>query len=82
MAIAGKIIIGDEEPPVALTVVCADSALEIVGRAKPALSALDIDDRTERALVGASATEIEARQLPGNSTDMLARQDRRRLSLQ
>jgi len=61
MAIAGKIVVGHEEPPVALLVVLPDRALEIVGRAKSALATLNIDDRAERALVGAATTEIEAR---------------------
>ena len=61
MTIAGEIIVGDEEAPVAVTVVLPDRALEIVGRAKSALATLNIDDRAERALVGAATTEIEAR---------------------
>src|SRR6516162_7322195 len=55
MAIAREVIIGDEEPSVTLAVVFTDRALEIVRRAKPALAALDVDDRAERALVGAAA---------------------------
>ena len=39
MAIAREIVVGDEKPPVALAVVFADRALEIVRRAKPALAA-------------------------------------------
>jgi hypothetical protein len=59
-----------------------DRVFKIVGRAKPALAALNVDDCAERALVGASATEIQTRQLAGNPADLLARQDRCRLSLQ
>jgi hypothetical protein len=61
MAIAREIVVGDKESPVALAVVFADRAFEIVGGAKPALAALDVDDRAERTLVGAAAAEIEAR---------------------
>ena len=71
MAIAGKIVVGHEEPPIASAVVFTDRALEIVRRAKPALAALHVDDRAERTLVGAATTEIEARQLAGNSADVL-----------
>src|SRR5215472_4232860 len=60
MTVASKIVIGDEKPSVALAIVFADRAFEIVGGAKPALAALDIDDRAERTLVGAAAAEIEA----------------------
>src|SRR6266446_8375604 len=46
------------------------------------LAPLYVDDRAERTLVGTAATEIQAGQLAGNSADVLARQDRRRLPLQ
>ena len=45
MAIAREIVVGDEEPPVALPVVFPNRVLDIVGRAKPALAALYVDDR-------------------------------------
>src|SRR6516164_5771712 len=77
MAIASEVIIGDEEPPVTLAVVFADRLFEVVRGAKSALATLDVDDRAERALVRAAAPEIQARQLAGNPTDVLARQDRR-----
>ena len=79
MPVAGEIVVGDEEPLDALRVVFPDRAFEIVGRAEPALATLDVDDRAERALVGAAAPEIEARQRARNPPDVPWRQDRRRL---
>ena len=63
-------------------VVLAHDAFEIVGRAEAALAALHVDDGAERALVGAAAAEIDARQRAGGAPHVLARQDRRRLALQ
>jgi hypothetical protein len=69
VAIAREIIIGDEEPPVALTIVLPYLVIEIVGRAKSALAALNVDDCAERALVGASATIDGAWKLMGLNAD-------------
>ena len=63
-------------------IVLADRAFEIVGGAKPALAPLHVDDRAERALVGAAAPEIEARQRAGDPADVARRQDRRRLAFE
>ena len=81
VAVAGEIVVGDEEALDALRVVLAHDAFEIVGGAEPALAALHVDDGAERALVGAAAAEIDARQRAGRAAHMLARQDRRRLAL-
>ena len=59
--VAGKIVVGDEEPLDALGDILAHEPFEIVGRAKAALAPLHIDDRAERALVRAAAAEIDAR---------------------
>ena len=82
MPVASKVIVGDKEPPVALPIVFPDRAFEIVGGAKPALAALDVDDGAERTLVGTAAAEIQARQFSANAADMLARQDRRGFPLE
>src|SRR6202453_2744023 len=80
VAVAGEIVVGDEEPVDALRVIGADDLFEIVGRAKAALAPLDVDDGAERALIGTAATEIDAGIRPGGALDMLARQDRRWLA--
>ncbi len=80
VAVAGEIVVGDEEPVDALRVIGADDLLEIVGRAKAALAPLHVDDGAEGALIGAAATEIDAGIGPGRALDMLARQDWRRLA--
>ena len=61
VAVAGHVVVGDEERRDALLVVLADDRLEIVGVAEPALAALHVDDGAERALERAAAAEVEAR---------------------
>ena len=61
IAVAGEIVVSDEEAPYALRVILADDAFDIVGGAETALLALDVDDRAERALIGAATAEIHAR---------------------
>ncbi len=82
VAVAGEIVVGDEEALDALGVVLAHDPLEIVRRAEPALAALHVDDGAERALVGAAAAEIDARQRAGGAAHVLARKERRRLTVQ
>ena len=82
VAVAGEIVVGDEEALDALRDVLADDLLQIVGRAEAALAALHVDDGAERALIGAAAAEIDAGQRAGRAAHMLARQDRRRLALE
>jgi hypothetical protein len=48
--VAGEIVVGDEETQDALRRILPHDALHIVGRAPAGLSALDVDDRAERAL--------------------------------
>jgi hypothetical protein len=62
MPVAGEIIVGYEKSPDPLSIVIADRLFEVVGGAKAALAALDVDDRAERALLGAATAKIEARQ--------------------
>src|SRR5262249_6269867 len=66
MAIAGEIVVGDKKPLDPLRVVLAYRSFEIVGGAEPAFPPLYVDDRAERALVGATAPEIKARQRTGD----------------
>ena len=61
-------------------IVLADDLLEIVGGAEAALAALHVDDGAERALVGAAAAEVDARQRARRALHVLARQERRRLA--
>ncbi len=82
VAVAGEIVVGDEEPVDALSVIGADDLFEIVGRAEAALAPLHIDDGAERALIGAAAAEIDAGIGAGGALDMLARQDGRGLAVQ
>ena len=82
MLVAGEIVVGDEEPLDALGVVEAHDPLQIVGRAEPALAPLHVDDGAERALVGAAAAEIDARQRARGAPHVLGRQDRGRLALE
>ena len=60
-AVAREVVVGDEETLDALRVVLTNDLLDVVSRAVAAFSPLDIDDRAERALVGATAAEITAR---------------------
>src|SRR2546430_14256479 len=60
VAVAREIVVGDEEAVDALGGMGADAICQIVGRAIPALAALNIDDRAERALIGAAAAQIDA----------------------
>ena len=82
MPVAREIVVGDEEPLDPLRIILADRAFEIVGGAEPALAPLYVDDRAERALVGAAAPEIEARQRTGDPPDVARRQYRRRLAFE
>ena len=80
VAIAGEIVVGDEEALDALGVVLAHDLFQIVRRADAALAPLHVDDGAERALVGAAAAEIDARQVADGALHVLARQERRRLA--
>ncbi len=61
VAVAGEIVVGDEEVVDALREVLAHQRLDIVGRAAARLAALHVDDGAERALERAAAAGIEAR---------------------
>ena len=63
IAVAGEIVVGDEEGLDPLGEVLADDPFEVVGGAEPALAPLDVDDRAEAALERAAAAEVEARPL-------------------
>jgi len=80
LAVAGEIVVGDEETLDPFRVVFPHDVFEIVGRADAAFAALHVDDGAERALIGTAAPEIDARQVPHGALDVLARQVRRRLA--
>ena len=60
LSVAREIIVGDEESVDALRPIEAHQALHIVGRAETRLAPLNVDDGTERALIGAAAPGIKA----------------------
>ena len=66
VAVAGEIVVGDEEPRDALRGVGAHDRLDIVRRAVARLAALDIDDGAELALERAAAAGVEARVMAGD----------------
>src|SRR2546421_12078632 len=78
IAVARKIVVGDEEPRDAAPVMLVDAAFEIVRAAVAALPALHVDDRAERALIGAAAPEIDAGERAGGAPDGLLGGDRHR----
>ena len=82
IAVAGEIVVGNEEPADPPRIMLADAAFEVVGGPVPTLSALHVDDRAERALVGAAAAEIDARKRAGGAADMLFRENRHGLVVQ
>src|SRR6516165_1153493 len=82
MAIAGEIVVGDEEALDALVVVVADDFLEIVGRTVAALAALHVDDGAERALIRAAAAEVDAGKRARGAAHVFLRQERRRLTFE
>ena len=59
VAVAGEIVVGDEEPVDPLLLVLADDLFQVVRRAEAALAALNVYDGAERALVGAAAAEVD-----------------------
>src|SRR5204863_9207855 len=65
VAVAGEIVVGDEEGLYSLGDILAHDLLEVVGGAEAALASLDVDDRAEAALERAASAEIEARPLAG-----------------
>src|SRR5262245_39463932 len=80
IAITREIIVRYEKTFDALCVILADDLFEIVGRAKPALPALHVDDGAERALIRAATPEIDARERARGPPYMLPRQEWRRLA--
>src|SRR5215831_18610551 len=58
-AVAGEVVVGDEELADALRPVATDKPLDIVGAAISRLAALDVDDRAERTLIRTSAPSVE-----------------------
>ena len=67
--VAGEIVVGEEEAADAARIVLADHLLDVVGRAPARDAALHVDDRAERALIGAAAAGIERRIGAGDAVD-------------
>src|SRR6185312_13108833 len=80
IAIPREIIIRYEEAFDALRMILANDLFEIVGRTKPALAPLHIDDGAERALIWAASPEIDAGERSRGPPHVLSRQERRRLA--
>ena len=74
VAVAGEIVVGDEEAGDPLRGVGAHDRLDVVGRAVAGLAALDVDDGAEAALIGAAAAGVEARVMSGDLGHHRARQ--------
>jgi len=81
VAVARKVVVGDEKSSDVLRKIVPDHGLEVVGGSKAALAALHIDDGAERALIGTATSEIDARHCAGRPPHVLCRQDRHRLVL-
>ena len=81
VAIAGEVVVGDEERGHALVQVVLQDLLDVVGGAVARLAALDVDDGAEAALEGTAAAGVEAgagAQVPAN---VVVGQDRDRFAL-
>jgi len=82
VAVAGEIVVGNEEPIDPLRPIFPDDLLEVVRRAEAALATLHVDDGAEGALVGAAAAKVDAGVFPRGAHDVLVGQDRRRLAFE
>ncbi len=80
IAITREIVIRYEEAFDALRVILAHDLFKIVGRAKPALAALHVDDGAKRALVRTASPEVDAGQRSRGPPYVLQRQEWRRLA--
>ncbi len=76
VAIAGEIVVGDEEAGDALRGVGAHDGLDVVGRAVARLSALHVDDGAKAALERAAAAGVKAGIMSGHPRDHFARKNR------
>ena len=59
--VAGEVVVGDENTPDSPGEVVPKTAFDIVGRARPGLATLHVDNRTKAALKRAPAPGIDAR---------------------
>ena len=78
IAVAGEIVIGDEEARDVLSGVGAYDRLDVVGGSIAGLPPLDVDDGAEAALERAAAPGVEARVMSGHPRDDGTRQHRNR----
>ena len=74
VAVAGEIVVGDEEIADAVGVIGAHDPLDVVGAAVARLAPLHVDDRAERAQEGTAAAGVEARDHADRPADLLLRQ--------
>ncbi len=77
VAVAGKVVVGDEEARDAVGGILAHDLLDVVRRAEARLASLDVDDRAERALERAAAAGVEGRVVAGDALHDVRRQDGR-----
>ena len=76
IAVAGEIVVGDEEPGDALRGVGAHDGLDVVGRAVARFAALHVDDGAKAALERTAAAGVKAGIMSGDARHHLARQNR------
>ena len=78
IAIAGEVVVGDEEMADPLGEILAHDALHILGGAEPRLATLDVDDRAEGALKRTATSGVEAGHLAAGAFDAGSGEERRR----
>ena len=74
IAVAGKVVVGDEEAVNSLRQVKADDLLDVVRCSFARFATLHVDDRTERTLKGTATPRIEARDLADCAANDVARE--------
>src|SRR5271156_5866925 len=82
VAIACKVVVGDEVGGDAGTLVGANQALDVIGAAIARLAPLHVDDRTEAAAKWASASAVKGTDIAQVVADKFPRKIRGRLSFQ
>lgn len=81
VAIAGKIIIGNEKSLDALGNINAHNAFKIICRAEPALAPLHINDGAKRALKRAAASKVKTGPAALGARHHFNRQERYRFAI-
>ena len=80
--VTGKIVVGQEVFADAFLPVEAQHRLDVVGRARTRLAALDVDNRAKRAMVRAAPAGVETAVRPRGPAHVSQRQKRTRLALE